>query len=139
MATNRELAIRWFEEVWNRGRVELIDEMVHPDAICHDLEGPGGTTTNLASFRVFHAQLRGAIPDLRIEILDSVAEGEKVVLRTHSYGTHTGGDLGIPPTGNPIDFAAVVIFCFRDGKLCEAWNFLDQLSFYQQLRVLNVR
>jgi len=59
MATNRELAIRWFEEVWNRGPVELIDEMVHADAICHDLEGPGGTTTDLASFRVFTRNCAG--------------------------------------------------------------------------------
>lgn len=139
MATNRELALQWFEEVWNRGRVELISEMVHPEATCHDLEGPGVTTSNLGAFREFHAQMLGAIPDLRIEILDTVAEGDKVVLRTHSYGTHTGGDLGIPPTGNPIDFAAVVILRFEEGRIRESWNFLDQLSFYQQLRVLNVR
>lgn len=139
MATNRELAIRWFEEVWNQGRAEVIAELAHEDAICHDLEGPGVTTTGLESFRVFHGQLTQAIPDLRIEILDTVAEGAKVVLRTHTHGTHLGGDLGIPPTGNPVDFAAVVILEFRDGKVCEAWNFLDQLSFYQQLRVLNVR
>lgn len=139
MPTNRELAIRWFEEVWNRKRTEVIDELAWEDAICHDLEGPGVTTTGLDSFRVFHGQLVRAVPDLRIEILDTVAEGEKVVLRTRSQGTHRGGDLGIPPTGNAIDFAAVIIFQFREGKICEAWNFLDQLSFYQQLRVLNVR
>ncbi len=139
MATNRELAIRWFEEVWNQKRAETIAELAHVDAVSHDLEGPGVTTTGLDSFRVFHEQLTQTIPDLRIEILDTVAEGAKVVLRTHAYGTHKGGELGIPPTGNPIDFTAVAILAFQDGKICEAWNFLDQLSFYQQLRVLNVR
>ena len=57
MATNRELAIRWFEEVWNQGREEAIEEMAHADAISHDLEGPGVTLHGLDSFRVFHGQL----------------------------------------------------------------------------------
>ena len=55
MAANRELAIRWSEEVWNRGRVEVVEELAHPDAVCHDLEGPWVTTRDLEGFRSFHA------------------------------------------------------------------------------------
>ena len=54
-------------------------------------------------------------------------------------GAHTGDDLGIPPTGNAIDFESIVILRFDGGKIAEAWNYLDQLSFYQQLHILNVR
>jgi steroid delta-isomerase-like uncharacterized protein len=139
MSTNRLIALRFFEEVWNQGHIERIYELVHSDAITYDLEGPGVVTNSFEAFSTFHSQMRGAIPDLKITILDTIAEEDKVVLRTHSNGTHLGPDLGMPPTGNPIDFAAVVILRFRDGKIAEAWNFLDQLSFYQQLRVLNVR
>lgn len=139
MLTNRSVALRLFEEVWNQGHIELIPELVHSDAITYDLEGPGVVTNSFATFKVFHSQMRGAIPDLKITILDTIAEEDKVVLRTQSNGTHLGSDLGMPPTGNPIDFAAVVILRFRDGKIAESWNFIDQLSFYQQLRVLNVR
>lgn len=137
--TNRGRAIRWFNEVWNKGQVDVIAELAHEDAVSHDLEGPGVTTAGLEGFRAFHGQLCGAIPDLHISILDTIAEGERVVLRTHARGTHLGEQLGIPPTGNSIDFASVVILQFRDGKIAEAWNFLDQLSFYQQLHILNVR
>jgi steroid delta-isomerase-like uncharacterized protein len=136
---NKKIAIRLFEEVWNQGRVELIHEFVHPGAITYDLEGPGVVTNSFDAFRTFHSQMRGAIPDLKITILDVIAENDKVVLRTHSHGTHLGPDLGMPPTGNAVDFAAVVILRFENGRIAESWNFLDQLSFYQQLRVLNVR
>lgn len=139
METNRRAAIRWFEEVWTQGKVELIPELALPDAEGHDMEGPGVTTKGMDAFRDFHGKMSGAISDLEVKVLDTIAEGDRVVVRVHSSGTHTGGDLGIPPTGNPIDFGAVIIFRFENGKIAEAWNFIDQLAFYQQLRILNVR
>lgn len=136
--SNKSVAIRWFEEVWNRGRTDLFDELAHAHAVAHDLEGPGVDTTLPAAFLAFHRAMRGAIPDLHIAILDAIAENDRVALRVHSTGTHSGPDLGVPPTHNRIDFASVVIFRFEDGKIAEAWNFLDQLALYQQLRILNV-
>ena len=56
---------RWFEEVWNNGRAELIDEMIAPNAIAHGLEDPNGNevrdrkdsrnsiTAFAARFRIF--------------------------------------------------------------------------------------
>lgn len=138
MSPNKLISQRWFEEVWNQGRIELITEFAHRDAVCHDLEGPGVTTTGLEPFVEFHRRLRGAISGFHLEIIDTIAEDDRVALRVRSTGSHTGDDLGIPPTGNTIDFESVVIFRFVDGKIAEAWNFLDQLSFYQQLHILNL-
>jgi steroid delta-isomerase-like uncharacterized protein len=136
--SNKSVAIRWFEEVWNLGRTGIILDLAHPHAVAHDMEGPGVDTTLLDAFLAFHRSMRGAIPDLHIAILDAIAENDRVALRVHSTGTHSGPDLGVPPTHNRIDFASVVIFRFEDGKIAEAWNFLDQLALYQQLRILNV-
>lgn len=139
MPTNRDLAIRWFEEVWNQRNVQLVPELTTDDAVAHDMEGPGVTTKGRRAFLDFHRAMCAAIPDLHCEIFDTIAEADRVVLRIHNHGTHTGGDLGIPPTGNRIDFNAIVILRFEEGKIAEAWNFIDQLAFYQQLRILNVR
>ena len=58
---NREVAVRWFEEVWNKGRREAIAEMLLPDAIVHDGaqdgRGPEG-------FYPFFDRLHSACPDL---------------------------------------------------------------------------
>lgn len=137
--SNKSAAIRWFEEVWNLGLTDHIFELAHPHAVAHDMEGPGVDTTLPEAFLAFHRAMRGAIPDLHIAILDAIAENDRVALRVHSTGTHSGPDLGVPPTNNKINFASVVIFRFEDGKIAEAWNFLDQLALYQQLRILNVR
>lgn len=139
MEANRRAAIRWFEEVWTQGKLELIPELALEDAVGHDMEGPGVTTKGIEAFRDFHRTMRSAIPDLSLEVLDTIAEGDRVVIRIRSAGTHSGDALGVPPTGSRIDFGAIVIFRFENGKIAEAWNFIDQLAFYQQLRILSVR
>lgn len=139
MPTNRDLAIRWFEDVWNERDLRSVPELTTEDVVAHDMEGPSVTTTGRAAFLEFHSRMCAAVPDIRFEVLDTIAEEDRVVLRTHTHGTHTGSELGIPPTGNPIDFASIIILRFQDGRIAEAWNFIDQLAFYQQLRILNVR
>src|SRR5262245_52445160 len=75
---NKALLRRWFEEVWNRGRVEAIDEMLSSDAVIHglgaDAHGPDG-------FKQFHAAYRSAFPDVTLRIDEIVAEGNIVALR----------------------------------------------------------
>jgi predicted ester cyclase len=139
MERNREVAIRWFEEVWSQRKIELIPELALPNAIGHDMEGPGVDTVGLDAFSEFQKRMCGAIPDLKSAVVDTIAEGDRVVVHVRISGTHSGGDLGIPPTGNVVDFGALIILRFENGKIAEAWNYLDQLAFYQQLRILNVR
>ena len=139
METNRSVAIRWFEEVWSQGKVELVEELAVPDAVGHDMEGPGVDTVGIPAFLEFLKRMRGAVPDLQIKVLDTIAEGDRVVLRVQTTGTHSGDDLGIPHTGNRLDFGSVIILRFENRKLVEGWNYIDQLAFYQQLRILNVR
>jgi len=138
MDRNKEVARRWFEEVWNERKTELFDDLAMANATGYDMEGPGVATVGKQAFLDFHKKISSAVPDLRFQILDNIAEGDKVVIRIQVRGTHTGDQLGVPATGNRIEFGAVAIFRFEDGRLAEAWNHIDQLAFYQQLRILNV-
>src|SRR5215470_8889848 len=67
------------------------------------------------------ATMHGAHPDLRFTIDDLIAEGDRVTIRWTLHGTNTGPMLGRPPTGKPVELAAIVIFRIADGKIAERW------------------
>ncbi|MBP9146011.1 MAG: ester cyclase [Thermoanaerobaculia bacterium] len=127
---NREIALRWMEEVWNQRREEVIDELMHADAVGHmeggDVHGPAG-------FKAARAAFLEALPDLRIAVEDSVAEGDQVVLRWRVTGTHLGTGLGIPPSGRVIEARGMSWFRFRDGQMIEGWDSWDQSGLIQKL------
>jgi steroid delta-isomerase-like uncharacterized protein len=94
-------------------------DLVAPDFIDHDpLPGqPAGVEG--AEYVV--STMHGAHPDLRFTIDDLVAEGDRVTIRWTLRGTNTGPMLGRPPTGQPVELAAIVIFRIEDGKIAERW------------------
>ena len=68
-----------------------------------------------------------ALPDARVEVLDVVAEGDKVVLVDRFGGTHRGEFLGRPGTGDRIEWVAIHIYTIRDGKVLEDAIMRDEL------------
>ncbi|MGH9720188.1 MAG: ester cyclase [Bryobacteraceae bacterium] len=130
---NKALAHRWFEEVWNRGREETIHELLAPDAIAHSLSEPGVDARGEGDFLQFFLMMRGAFPDLKITIEDTIAEGDKVVLRWNALMTHTGEGMGVAPTHERMTITGIHIARFAGGKLVEAWDSWDRLSMMQAL------
>lgn len=125
---------RWFDEVWNQGKAEVIDELMAPDVIVHGLTDENGKEIVGADhFRKFYHGFRGAFPDIRILVEDTVTQGDKVVGRCRVTGTHTGAGLGIPPTNKSMDFTGVAWVRVKDGKISESWNNFDFLGLFQQL------
>jgi steroid delta-isomerase-like uncharacterized protein len=131
---NDTIPHRWFEEVWNNGREEAIDEMFAEEAIAHGLsDGTGNTPRGPAGFKPFYNSFRSSFPDIHITVEDTICEGDKIVARCHIQATHTGDGLGIPATGKPVDFKGVAIVRIADGKIVEAWNHFDFIDMYQQI------
>jgi predicted ester cyclase len=77
--------------------------------------------------------LWAGFPDVQTTILDTIAEGDKVVFRASTEGTHTGPFMGIPPTGKRAKWTFVDIMRIADGKLVEEWVETDMMSLMQQL------
>ena|SRR5687768_11092344 len=134
-AENKALVRRWFEEVWNQGRTATIDELFAADGVVHGL---GDTMRGPAAFKPFHAAYRDAFPDVRIEIEDMVAEGDKVAYRWSATATHRGNGLNFAATNRQARFTGMGFVRVRDGKLIEGWNNFDQLGMLQQLGVVNL-
>jgi predicted ester cyclase len=79
---------------------------------------------------------RPASPICASPINDLVAEGDKVGVRRTYQGTHKGELLGVPPTGNHLQFAGISIFRRAGGKIAESWEQVNLLAMMQQLGAL---
>ena len=130
---NKALTLRYWEEVANKGNLNLIEEICAPDYVCHevdqDIRGPEGV-------RQFISMLRAAFPDLHVTVEDVIAEGDKIVQRWTGRATHQGELMGIPPTGNRVSVAGITISRFKDGKVSEEWEVYDMMGMMQQLGVI---
>ena len=125
---NKALIRRWFEQVWNQGKSNVIDELLTSDVIIHGLvDGAGNPVHGLSAFHAFHSQFRGAFPDIRVNVDDVIAEGDRVVARCSVRGQHTGEHLGFAATNAPIEFGGVAIVRITDGKIAEASRNLPAL------------
>jgi len=130
----KNLLHQWFEEVWNKARIEAIDEMAAPDVIAHGLvDAQGNEITGREAFKGFWHQFRGVFPDVHIVVEDGLADGDKVMVRCTVRGTHSGSGIGLAPTGKKVAFTGVCIARVKDNQIVEAWNNFDFLSMYQQV------
>ena len=130
---NKQLVRRWFEEVWNKGRAEAIDEMFAENGIAHGLsDDPAKAIKGPTDFRPFHTTFRQAFPNMIIDVEDMVAEGDKVAARCSVRGKHEGEFMGRAATQAPVEFTGMTIVRIRDGKIVEAWNNFDFLTMNKQ-------
>jgi steroid delta-isomerase-like uncharacterized protein len=132
----KSLVHRWFDEVWNQGREETIDELFGEDGVAFGLGAGEAPVYGPAGFKVFWRNIRAALPDVQISVEDTVAEGDKVATRVVLQGTHQGEGLGVKPAGRRVRIAGIVLVQFADGRIIRGWNSWDQLGLLQQLGAL---
>ena len=131
---NKELIRRWFEEVWNKGRAEAIEELFDENGIAHGLsDDPANPIKGPQNFRPFHALFRQAFPNIVVVVEDTIAEGDKVAARCSVHAKHEGEFLGKPATNAPVDFTGITIVRIDNGKIVEAWNNFDFMTMYKQV------
>jgi steroid delta-isomerase-like uncharacterized protein len=132
---NKALSLRADEELFNRGNMDVADElfaasfMFHDPANHEDWHGP-------ESVKQYAAMMRAAFPDLRYTVEDQIAEGNRVSTRYTASGTHEGELLGIAPTGNRVEITGISIMRIEGGRIEEIWENYDALGMLQQLGVI---
>jgi steroid delta-isomerase-like uncharacterized protein len=135
---NKALVRRFYEEVYNKQNLAIIDELIATNFMSHTLD-PGGVPTREGD-KQFITGFLNTFPDVRVSVEDVIAEGDKVVARWVVRGTHKGefrGPTGsIPPTGKQVTVTSIDIFRIADGKFIERWPERDRLGLLQQLGVV---
>jgi predicted ester cyclase len=131
--TPESLLRRWFEEVWNGRRLELAGEILAPGAILHEASVSGETLVGAEAFQAHARTLLEAIPDLRFEVEQVVAEGDAAAGRIVVTGHVTGPGLGVEPTGQAFRISGMAMGRYRDGRCVEGWNSFDLLGLFAQI------
>ena len=129
---HQALVRRYAEEVWNGGRLELLDELFRPGHLYHDTfvprfsPGPEGV-------RQHRALYLGAFPDGRVMLEDLSGDTDRVTARWLFTGTHTGPLREIAPTGRRVATPGINLFRFAGDRIAETWAVWDSLGMMRQL------
>ncbi|HEV8592187.1 MAG TPA: ester cyclase [Pyrinomonadaceae bacterium] len=133
-----EFIHRWFEEVWNNKREDAIEEMFAEDGIANGLNDENGNPYRGPEGFKKHRAFLSAYPDLKIEVVDTVVEGDKIAARCRVTGSHAGHGISVAPTNRPVEFTGMVIVHVKDGKITEAWNEFNFMEMYKQVGALTL-
>ena len=117
-------------QVQEKGRFELIDTLVHPGFRNHTVEP--GQRDDRAGIGETVTAMHQAFSGLRVEILHCVGAGELVATHKMFRGRHTGTWLGVPPSGNQVEFRVMDLVRYRDGQWAEHWAVADAVSLLRQ-------
>ncbi len=132
MATdNIALMKRFVEEVWNKGNLNVADELSVSNAIFHDPLSK--RLDSLDAFKKHVHNLRNAFPDLHVKIEDISTSGDKVYMRWTVTGTNKGPFQGSGATNKSGTTPGMSINRIQNGKIVETWMSYDVLGLLQQL------
>jgi steroid delta-isomerase-like uncharacterized protein len=128
---NKALIRRLIKEV-EKGKLDVIDELLAPDFVDHDLLPD--QEPDREGYKRGLAEDRAAFSDLDITIEDQIAEGDKVVTRFTWRGTHARGQFArVAPTGKRVEATAIFTHRISGGKVKEEWSASDLLQVLRQL------
>ncbi|NUN69415.1 MAG: ester cyclase [Bacteroidetes bacterium] len=132
---NKLLVRRYFTEVLNKGKYELIKELFSPSFI---FSGPSlakpvpGMPDGLYDFV---ANIRHAFPDLYVSVENEIAEENQVVVIWRMTGTQEHPFRGVPPAHTLGSITGMDIFTIENGRIEGMWAFFDMRSVLEQMTV----
>ncbi len=126
------LAHRFHMDIFQEGRLATADEIVSSDFAWHggmspgDQRGPDGV-------KMIANVVAGAFPNRQITHHETMAQGDKVLIRWSMTGKHDGDLMGVPPSGKDITVTGFDLFRIDGGKIVEMWQEMDQMGMMQQI------
>ncbi|HEV3375589.1 MAG TPA: ester cyclase [Candidatus Acidoferrum sp.] len=132
---NKAIIRRLYEEVWNKRKLEVLNELVSPS---HALQGPNysGSAIGPEAYKLRVSAFYAGFPDLHWTLEDTVAEEDKVVACWTLSGTHKGDYMGIPATNKKVSVEGITVHHITDGKIMDSYSYWDALCMMQQLGVV---
>ncbi len=122
--TKSELLKAWYSEVWEQGNTDAIDQYFLPDTMAEGLIPE--MQVGADDFRDLVTAFRHLLGDIRVELPKIIEENDwlSAILHVHTSRADTGA---------AVEVSGQVMARFKDGKMVEAYNQFDFVSFFEQL------
>ena len=117
---NKKVVLRFNKEILEEGKAETFKEIMHDNFV--NRSAPPHANKREDVFNNITNVLHKAFPDMKVEIHDQIAEGDKVTTRKAIFATHTGELMGVPATNRKVKIDVIDIVTVRDGKYFEHWG-----------------
>jgi steroid delta-isomerase-like uncharacterized protein len=130
---NRALVDRYYEDIWNAGNVAAADEILSSTFTFYPPDAPEGLRGR-ATYTAYVELHRRAFPDLRITVMDVLAEGDRVAVQWATQGTHHGAFGSVMPTGAEVIVRGMDLVHIAGGRIAALHSFFDLLTVVHQLR-----
>jgi steroid delta-isomerase-like uncharacterized protein len=129
---NKAIVRRLYDEVWNKRRLEVVDELISPS---HALSDPIASSSQIGPelYKRRVVELTTSFPDLRFTIEDMITEKGKFVVSWIISGTHKGGFMDILATGRKVSVEGITIHHITNGKILDSCARWDVLGLMRQL------
>jgi ketosteroid isomerase-like protein len=135
---NKRLVRRYFEDApFNPAACdEIFAVRFQFHTIMHASITPPTVESDPESEKVAFENQKRSMGGWNITIEDMIAEGDRVMVRWSSRGTHQGELAGLPPTSKQVTNSGINIFRIANDRIAEVWDIMDRMWLWQQLGVL---
>ena len=140
MGLYENIVQRWFEDLFTRGDLSAVEELVTADFVAYGTGGDGRTieTRGPGAFREWLRWYLSAFKDREWTVHDTISEGDKVVARYSGKATYRGGLLDIPSGKQRVRETGILIYRIGGGKFAAIWSEMSDLQVIMQLGVFPV-
>ena len=135
MGLYENIVQRWFEDLFTRGDLSAVEELVTADFVAYGTGGDGRTieTRGPGAFRERLRWYLSAFKDREWTVHDTISEGDKVVARYSGKATYRGGLLDIPSGKQRVRETGILIYRIEGGKVAAIWSEMSDLQVMMQL------
>lgn len=127
----KRLTMSFYQEVINAHNPAAVDKFVASDFVDHNPDP--GQKPGAAGLKATFTDMFGSIPDVKLEVLQTVVQGDVVVARVTLSGTQKGPFMGMAASGRTFKIGGIDMIRIKDGKAIERWGYFDSMAMQQQL------
>jgi predicted ester cyclase len=128
---NISVVRRFYDELWNQWRFELLDEIIAETIRFRSSLGTEVTGRN--EFKGLMERVRGVFPDLHHRVDEMLAIGDRVVTRVTYSGTHRGKLGDVEPTDAHVEYVGAAFFRLSGGRMEEGWVVADTAEMWRAI------
>jgi steroid delta-isomerase-like uncharacterized protein len=132
----KQLVRRYYDEVWSKGNLALVDELMTSDYVNIDPATPGTRLEGREAFKQLVAKMRGAFQEMKMTIDAQHVDGDVVVTEWTSHAVHRGALMGIPPTGKASVTTGVTVSTLVGGRIAQDRAIWDLFGLMRRLGVI---